>query len=102
MGEIAAELDATASQVALAWLQTRPGVVLPIFGARTEEQLRDNLGAVDVELRPDQLTRLDELSAIPLGFPHEFTTRVRAGTSVLGDALERIDDHRAALREARG
>ncbi len=95
VGEIAAELDATPSQVALAWLQTRPGVVLPIFGARTEEQLRDNLGAVDVELSPDQLARLDELSAIPLGFPHEFITRVRASTSVLGDALERIDDHRA-------
>ncbi len=93
--ELAAEIGATSAQVAIAWLRTRPGVVIPIIGARREGQLRDNLGALDVALSGEQVAQLDDASAIDLGFPLEFIAQQRAGTFVLGDAAERIDDHRA-------
>lgn len=53
------------AQVALAWLSGRPGVVAPILGARTVEQLEANLGAADVQLDESERSRLDEVSAPP-------------------------------------
>jgi aryl-alcohol dehydrogenase-like predicted oxidoreductase len=44
----------------------------PILGARTADQLRDNLGCLDFELGPEEMNRLDDVSAIQLGFPHDF------------------------------
>ncbi|MET9551610.1 aldo/keto reductase [Streptomyces sp. NPDC006645] len=68
---IATELERTPSQVALRWLLDRPGVTAPIIGARTLEQLKDNLGAVDTELSEAQTARLDEASARPLPYPYD-------------------------------
>jgi aryl-alcohol dehydrogenase-like predicted oxidoreductase len=78
--EIAEELVAVAkeagrspSQMALAWLRARKqNAVIPILGTRTIEQLRDNLGCLDFEPDPAHLDRLDRISAISLGFPHDF------------------------------
>src|SRR5581483_7938570 len=67
---VAQELGATAAQVALAWL--RPRRVLPIVGARTAEQLRENLGCLEVALSDEQTRRLDAASASSLGYPHDF------------------------------
>ncbi len=50
------------SQIALAWLLNQPDVTSPIIGPRTLEQLQDNLGALEVELSEEELTRLDEAS----------------------------------------
>jgi aryl-alcohol dehydrogenase-like predicted oxidoreductase len=93
--EVAAGLDATSAQVALAWLLSRPGVVLPIVGARKESQLRENLAAVDLRLEPEQLARLEEATAVDLGFPHEFINGTRTSGFVLGETAELIDNHRA-------
>ncbi len=71
VGGVADELGVPAAQVALAWLRAQGGVI-PILGARTAAQLESNLGALDVELSSDHLGRLDEVSRIPLGFPHDF------------------------------
>jgi len=60
---VAAETGASASQVSLAWLADRPAVTSVILGARTVEQLEDNLGAADLRLTPEQRARLDEASA---------------------------------------
>src|SRR5215210_3583389 len=68
--EIAAEHNASAAQVALAWLLGRPGVASVVIGARTDEQLADNLGAADLVLDDDERARLDELSAPPLLYPY--------------------------------
>ena len=70
--KIAAKLSCTPAQVALAWLLDRPGVIVPLVGARTREQLDDNLGCLDVELSAEDTRTLDEASAIELGFPHDF------------------------------
>ena len=87
---IAGELGATTVQVALAWLLAQPGVVSPIVGARTVAQLEDSLGCFDVKLSPEHLARLDAVSKIELGFPHDFLRQetvqrfVRGGTTIVG------------------
>jgi aryl-alcohol dehydrogenase-like predicted oxidoreductase len=68
--EIAGAHDASAAQVALAWLLGRPAVASVIVGARSEEQLADNLAAAELELSDDERARLDELSAPPLLYPY--------------------------------
>jgi len=59
------------AQVALAWLVDRPSVTSVILGARTLEQLDDNLGAADLHLAPDEAQRLDEVSdPAPADYPY--------------------------------
>ena len=70
MDEIAAETGKTLSQIALNWLLQRPTVTSVIFGARNEEQLRANLGAVGWNLSAEQVARLDAASAIPPIYPY--------------------------------
>ena len=55
-----------------AWTMARSDAVLPIVGARNLVQFQDNLGALAVELPPETMARLDAVSAITLGFPHDF------------------------------
>ena len=65
--DIAAARGASASQVALAWLADRPAVTSVILGARTTEQLADNLAAADLQLTPDETEALTEASQPQLG-----------------------------------
>jgi aryl-alcohol dehydrogenase-like predicted oxidoreductase len=60
----------SAAQVAIAWLLGRPGVASVVVGARTDEQLADNLGAAELTLSDEERTRLDEVSAPPLLYPY--------------------------------
>lgn len=60
----------TTSQVALAWLLSRPQVDSIIIGARTAEQLQDNLSSVDLQLKRDDITRLDTVSRAPDLYPY--------------------------------
>lgn len=69
---VADELGATPAQVALAWIRQRSPTVLPMIGARTTEQLVDNLGCLDVSLEPEQLRRLTAATGFAPGFPTEF------------------------------
>jgi aryl-alcohol dehydrogenase-like predicted oxidoreductase len=70
MDEIAGARGASVAQVALNWLIAKPGVTSVIIGARTDEQLRDNLAAASWELSPEELGRLDEVSERPLPYPY--------------------------------
>jgi hypothetical protein len=63
LDEIAAESGATKAQIALAWVAAQPAVVAPIASARTLDQLEELLGAMELELSPAQLERLDEVSS---------------------------------------
>ena len=69
---VAAEIGKTPSQVALAWTLLEDAVASPILGVRTLAQLEDNLGSLTVQLTDEQRARLNEVSAINLGFPHDF------------------------------
>jgi aryl-alcohol dehydrogenase-like predicted oxidoreductase len=70
--DVADELGVTPSQVAIAWTMNRSPVIHPIIGARTADQLRDNLAAVDLTLPPKTITRLEEATGFTLGFPNDF------------------------------
>ncbi len=70
LDEIAAETEKTVPQVALNWLLQRPTVSTVIIGARNEEQLRQNLGAVGWNLTAIQVAKLDEASSRPLPYPY--------------------------------
>ncbi len=67
---VAAEVDRTPAQVALRWVMQRPGLTAPIVGARTPDQLADNLGATGWSLDDEQLRRLTEAGDGPLPYPH--------------------------------
>jgi aryl-alcohol dehydrogenase-like predicted oxidoreductase len=68
---VAGETGATMAQVALAWLADRPRVSSVILGARTLEQLEDNLGAADLHLGPEHTARLDAASdPAPADYPY--------------------------------
>jgi aryl-alcohol dehydrogenase-like predicted oxidoreductase len=58
--------------VALNWVLHRPGVTAPLLGARTTEQLRENLAAAGWRLDEEHRTQLDQVSAIDLGYPHDW------------------------------
>lgn len=70
--EIAGELGATPARVALKWVMDRPGVTAPIVGARTIEQLEDNLAAAELELSDEHRDRLDAVSDKALPYPYDF------------------------------
>jgi aryl-alcohol dehydrogenase-like predicted oxidoreductase len=70
MDEIAAETGKSLSQIAINWLLQRPTVSSIIFGARNEEQLRDNLAAAEWKLADEQVKRLDEASSVTPIYPY--------------------------------
>ena len=76
---ITEETGKTVAQIALNWLLQRPTVSNIIMGARNEEQLRQNLGAVGWNLTPAQVAKLDAASNVTLAYPYwhqrQFTER---------------------------
>ncbi|MET8405400.1 aldo/keto reductase [Streptomyces sp900116325] len=90
---LAEETGATPAQVSVAWVNERAARAavsqIPIIGPRTPAQLDDYLGALDVTLTPEQYQRLDEVSAVALGVPHESNAglldRLQGGDSSLVD-----------------
>ena len=70
LDEIAAETGKTVPQIALNWLLQRPTVSSVIIGARNEQQLRQNLGAVGWNLTAEQVAKLDAASDVPLAYPY--------------------------------
>jgi aryl-alcohol dehydrogenase-like predicted oxidoreductase len=91
--EIASGRGASPAQVALAWLLQRPGITTVIVGARTDEQLADNLGAAELALTADEHARLEQVSRPPLPYPfwHQRSTAAdrlsEADLSLLGPYL---------------
>ena len=70
LDELAEETGKSVPQIALNWLLARPTVSSVIIGARNEEQLTQNLGAIGWSLTPEQIARLDAASATPLAYPY--------------------------------
>ncbi|WTW97250.1 aldo/keto reductase [Streptomycetaceae bacterium NBC_01309] len=87
--EVADEVGASPSQVAIAWTRARSRAVHPIIGARTAEQLKDNLGAAGLDLPREAVERLDAAVDFALGFPQDFIESTRQW--VYGEASARVD-----------
>lgn len=75
--KIAEKIGRTPAQIALAWVRQGEGVVIPLVGAKTREQLDDNLGCLEFELDPADKAALDAASHIDLGFPHDFLAQFK-------------------------
>jgi aryl-alcohol dehydrogenase-like predicted oxidoreductase len=67
---VAQETGKTVPQIALNWLLTRPTVSTVVIGARNEEQMKQNLGAIGWSLTADQIARLDAASAVTRAYPY--------------------------------
>ena len=74
---IAKEKSTAPAAVALAWLLAKPAVTSVIFGARSIEQLDDNLKAADVKLSAEDVQRLDDASAFAIGYPYKFIADIQ-------------------------
>ena len=72
VGAIAKETGRSAAQVAIRWVLQRPDIDGVVIGARTLDQLDDNLAAATFELNPEQMSRLDDASKPDLGYPHSY------------------------------
>lgn len=89
--EIADELGATPSQVALAWLRARSPAVHPILGPRNMSQLEDNLGAASLTLPEDAVRRLSAAVEFTPGFPNDFLAECEANPWVVGRSATDLD-----------
>jgi aryl-alcohol dehydrogenase-like predicted oxidoreductase len=69
MAGIAKEHNVSVAQVALSWIKDRPGVTSVIIGVKREEQLRDNLSAMDLQLSTEETKRLDEIGTLAPEYP---------------------------------
>jgi aryl-alcohol dehydrogenase-like predicted oxidoreductase len=88
MERIAKARDTTVARVAIAWVQSRPGVASTIIGARTLQQLDDNLSAIDVRLTAQDVEKVDALTKPTLNFPADFLANAapffQGGTTING------------------
>jgi aryl-alcohol dehydrogenase-like predicted oxidoreductase len=88
--KVAKELGRSPSQVALRWLLQRKAPVMPIIGGRKPSQIEDNLRCTEFTLAPEQLARLEKVSRIELGFPHDFLLSKTVRDFAFGGLLGKI------------
>jgi aryl-alcohol dehydrogenase-like predicted oxidoreductase len=86
---VAKEAGVTPSEIAIAWVAAKGS--LPIIGPRTLAQLENNLAAAKVRLSPDEIARLDEVSALPLVFPHRMLNNLETRQGFTGGKFEQFD-----------
>ena len=94
VSEIAQKLGHTPAQVALNWLRGQDQQIIPILGARKLEQIEDCLGCLRFELPNEMMQELNELSAVDLGFPHDFLAYPTVQEVLFGDNTKKIVNHR--------
>jgi aryl-alcohol dehydrogenase-like predicted oxidoreductase len=103
VSRISNDVGHTQAQVALNWVrqqklprqQQRQSKIIPIIGARNTSQIKDNLACLEFELSEDQMQRLNEVSKIELGFPHDFLAANFIKDIIYGGTYSSIYDHRA-------
>jgi aryl-alcohol dehydrogenase-like predicted oxidoreductase len=88
---IADELGVSPGNVALQWTRQQGFSCIPIVGATKVDQFKDNLKTIDVTLSDDQLKRLDEASAIQLGFPGDFFKEEAVRNNSFGGFYDRVE-----------
>lgn len=89
--EIAQENQCSAAEVALNWIRAQHTPVIPIIGARHLAQFNESLHCLSSSLSETQIARLNEVSAIELGFPHDFLSQEGVKTVMYGGLYDKID-----------
>jgi aryl-alcohol dehydrogenase-like predicted oxidoreductase len=92
--QVADEMRRTPAQVALNWIRQRDDNLIPILGARRLSQLQDNLACLEFRLSDAQMQRLNEVSKIDLGFPHEMLARDDTRKTLFAGIPDLIDQRR--------
>jgi aryl-alcohol dehydrogenase-like predicted oxidoreductase len=98
--KIAKEIGRSPAQVALNWVrqqnmsQKLPNKIIPIIGARNTKHLDDNLACLDFELTDKQMQRLNEISRVELGFPHDFLASEFIQNVLYGGTYNSTHSHR--------
>lgn len=92
--KIANEKGSTPARVALNWVRQKSGIQIPIIGARVPEQLLDSLLCLKEELSVTEIQQLDEISAIDLGFPHDFLQTDGVKDVLFGGTYNQVHNHR--------
>ncbi len=92
--DIAHELGITPTQVAINWVRQRVSNVMPVIGARRVEQLKDSLESLESFIPDEMMARLNELSKIELGFPHDFLSSEGVKQSAFAGTYDKIINHR--------
>ena len=92
--KIAEELGKSPAQVALNWNRQKEQIVIPIIGARKAEQIEDSLGCLVFTLSEEEIKRLDEVSKIELGFPHDMLASEQVKEVSFGGTHSQIENHR--------
>ncbi len=91
---VAKELNCSAAQVAIRWILQKPQVIIPVIGATKLSQIEDSLGALNCELTDEQIARLNEVSKIELGFPHDFFQQQAVKDVLFGGEFDKLTNHR--------
>ena len=86
---VAKEVGVKPGQVAVAWVKAKG--VLPVIGTRTYEQLGDHLGALEVVLSDEHMRRLDAVTAVALGYPHDLNNSAEQRAVMTGGRFDQID-----------
>lgn len=93
--QVAREIGCTPSQVAINWVRQQTlAQIIPILGARTVPQIRDNLGCLQFELTADQIERLTTASPLSLGFPRAFLESDHVRGLIHGKTFALVHNHR--------
>jgi aryl-alcohol dehydrogenase-like predicted oxidoreductase len=99
LAKVATELDCSIAQVALNWIRQQPGGIIPIIAGRTSEQIRENLDCLEFRIEPEQMSYLNEVSKIDLGFPHEFLASEPLQNALFGDQRALLDTRPRQIQE---
>ncbi|TAF97039.1 MAG: aldo/keto reductase [Runella slithyformis] len=91
---VATELGVLPAQVAINWARQRVANVMPIVGARHVTQLKESLECLAFTIPAEMMTRLDEVSKIELGFPHDFLASEGVKEVAFGGMFDKIQNHR--------
>ena len=91
--EISNEVGCTPVQVAINWVRQQPGVIIPIIGAKSEKQLKENINCLKFSLNEQQLNKLNDVSKIELGFPHTFLSSDNIRDITFSGTFDQIDNH---------
>jgi aryl-alcohol dehydrogenase-like predicted oxidoreductase len=96
VAQIAKEIGRTPAQVAINWVRQQQHLaeIIPIVGARTAAQMREDLACLEFTLSDEHLQRLEKVSSISLGFPHSFLASDHVRGLIYGSTFPLIDRHR--------
>jgi aryl-alcohol dehydrogenase-like predicted oxidoreductase len=90
----AKDIGCRPAHVAINWVRKKPGVVSPVVGARTAEQVQQNIECLKYDLTDKQMEHLNKVSEIELGYPHEFLNKDVVREMIYGAHFELGDSRR--------